>query len=145
MKNGNISRNVYPPPKGTILKRTNSICSIKINTELYWISLITLFTDHVHVYTPVEQQTTDEAICTFRGRILFCVSIKVKPHKYGIRMFELFEAKKTTSTTWKYTLGHVPPTHNTTRRSVLLTDCVTKEMGRVTVCTWAGVSPVQRF
>jgi len=29
------------------LKGTNSICSLKVSTELYWISLITLFTDLV--------------------------------------------------------------------------------------------------
>jgi len=29
------------------LKGINSICSLKVSTELYWISLITLFTDLV--------------------------------------------------------------------------------------------------
>ena len=41
------------------------------------------------VYTPEEKLTIDEAICPFRGRIFFRVYIKGKPHKYGIKMFEL--------------------------------------------------------
>jgi len=53
-------------------------------------TLITKFQD---VYTPEEQLTIDEAICPFRGRIFFRVYIKGKPHKYGIKMFELCEAK----------------------------------------------------
>ena len=53
-------------------------------------TLITKFQD---VYTPEEQLTIDEAICPFRGRIFFRVYIKGKPHKYGIKIFELCEAK----------------------------------------------------
>jgi len=53
-------------------------------------TLITKFQD---VYTPEEQLTIDEAICPFPGRIFFRVYIKGKPHKYGIKMFELCEAK----------------------------------------------------
>jgi hypothetical protein len=53
-------------------------------------TLITLFQD---VYSPEEQLTIDKAICPFRGRIFFRVYIKGKPHKYGIKMFELCEAK----------------------------------------------------
>ena len=53
-------------------------------------TLVTKFQD---VYTPEEQLTIDEAICPFRGRIFFRVYIKGKPHKYGIKMFELCEAK----------------------------------------------------
>jgi hypothetical protein len=37
--------------------------------------------------------TIDEAICPFRGRIFFHVYIKGKPHKYGMKIFELSEAK----------------------------------------------------
>jgi hypothetical protein len=86
-------------------------------------TLITKFQD---VYTPEEQLTIDEAICPFRGRIFFRVYIKGKPHKYGIKMFELVRQKAATSTTWMYILGHILPTQNTTRHSVLLTGCVTK-------------------
>jgi len=53
-------------------------------------ALITKFQD---VYTPEEQLTIDEAICPFRGRIFFRVYIKRKPHKCGIKMFELCESK----------------------------------------------------
>jgi hypothetical protein len=53
-------------------------------------TLITKFQD---VYTPEEQLTIDEAICPFRGCIFCRVYIKGKPHKYGIKMFELCEAK----------------------------------------------------
>jgi hypothetical protein len=52
-------------------------------------TLVTKFQD---VYTP-EEQLTIEAICPFRGRIFFRVYIKGKPHKYGIKMFEVCEAK----------------------------------------------------
>ena len=45
------------------------------------------------VYTPEEQLTTNEAICPFQGHIFFRVCIKGKPHKYGIKIFELCEAK----------------------------------------------------
>jgi len=53
-------------------------------------TLITKFQD---IYTPEEQLTIDEAICRFRQRIFFPVYIKRKPHKYGIKMFEFYEAK----------------------------------------------------
>ena len=36
----------------------------------------------------------NKAICPFRRRIFFCVYIKGKPHKYGIKIFELCEAKR---------------------------------------------------
>ncbi|KAJ4444060.1 hypothetical protein ANN_05849 [Periplaneta americana] len=51
--------------------------------------LTTRFRD---VYTPDENLTIDEAICPFRGRIFFRVYIKGKPHKYGIKIYELCEA-----------------------------------------------------
>jgi len=53
-------------------------------------TLITKFQD---IYTLEEQLTIDEAISPFRGRIFFHVCVKGKPHKYGIKMFELCEAK----------------------------------------------------
>jgi len=53
----------------------------------------TLVTKFLDVYTLEEQLTIDKAICPFRGRIFFRVYIKGKPHKYGIKMFELCEAK----------------------------------------------------
>jgi len=52
--------------------------------------LLTLMTKFQDVYAPEEQLTIDEAICPFRGRIFFRVYIKGKPHKYGIKMFELW-------------------------------------------------------
>jgi len=64
----------------------NSLFKIRPVTD----TLITKFQD---VYTPEEQLTIDEAICPFRGRIFFHVYIKGKPHKYGIKLFELCEAK----------------------------------------------------
>jgi len=39
------------------LKGTNSICSLKVSTELYWISLITLFTDLVLVTESGREQS----------------------------------------------------------------------------------------
>jgi hypothetical protein len=51
---------------------------------------VTKFQD---VYTPEEQLIIDEAICPFGWRIIFRVYIKGKPHKYGIKMLELCEAK----------------------------------------------------
>ena len=45
------------------------------------------------VYTPEEQLTINEAICPFQGGIFYHVYIKGKPHKNGIKMFELCEAK----------------------------------------------------
>ena len=53
-------------------------------------TLITKFQD---VYTPEEHMTINEAIYPFQGRIFFRVYIKGKPHKYGIKIFELCEAK----------------------------------------------------
>jgi hypothetical protein len=47
----------------------------------------TLTTEFQDVYRPEEALTTDEAICPFRGCIYFCVYMKLKPHKYGIRIF----------------------------------------------------------
>lgn len=43
-------------------------------------------------YSPYEDLTIDEAICAFRGRIFFRVYMKGKPHKYGMKIFELCEA-----------------------------------------------------
>jgi len=45
------------------------------------------------VYIPEEQLTIDKAICPFQGCIFYHIYIKGKPHKYGIKMFELCEAK----------------------------------------------------
>jgi hypothetical protein len=45
------------------------------------------------VYTLAEQMTIDEAICPFQRHISLCVYIKGKPHKYGLKIFELCEAK----------------------------------------------------
>jgi hypothetical protein len=55
--------------------------------------LLTHKTKFQDVYTPEEQLTIDEAKCPFRWRIIFRVYIKGKSHKYGIKMFELCEAK----------------------------------------------------
>ncbi|UYV66347.1 PGBD5 [Cordylochernes scorpioides] len=43
-------------------------------------------------YYPCQPLTIDEAICPFRGRIRFRIYIKGKPHKYGIKIFELCES-----------------------------------------------------
>jgi hypothetical protein len=53
----------------------------------------TLTTKFQDMYTPEEQLTINEAICPFSGRIFFHVYIKGKPHKYGIKIFELCQAK----------------------------------------------------
>jgi hypothetical protein len=45
------------------------------------------------VYTTEEQLTIGKAIYPFQGRIFFRVYIKGKPHKYGIKMYELYQAK----------------------------------------------------
>ncbi|UYV74502.1 PGBD5 [Cordylochernes scorpioides] len=45
-----------------------------------------------NVYQPDVKLTIDKAICPFRGRIHFRVYIKGKPHKYGIKMYQLCEA-----------------------------------------------------
>lgn len=45
------------------------------------------------VYAPCEEVTIDEAICAFRGRIFFRVYMKGKPHKYGMKIYELCEAQ----------------------------------------------------
>jgi hypothetical protein len=58
-----------------------------------WPVIDTLITTFQDVYTPEEQMTIDEAICPFRGSISFRVYIKGKPHKYGIIICELCEAK----------------------------------------------------
>ena len=58
-----------------------------------WPVIDTLITKFRDVYTLEEHLTIDEAICPFQGRIFFRVYIKGKPHKYGIKMFELCEAK----------------------------------------------------
>ena len=55
--------------------------------------LLTCITKFQDVYTPEEQLTIDLAICPFRGRIFFHNYVKGKPHKHGIKMFELCEAK----------------------------------------------------
>jgi hypothetical protein len=41
------------------------------------------------IYLPDEFLTIDEAICAFRGCTHFQVYMKGKPHKYGIKIFEL--------------------------------------------------------
>jgi hypothetical protein len=52
-----------------------------------------LTTKFQNVYTPEENLTVDEAICAFRGRIFYHVYMKGKPHKYGIKIYQLCEAK----------------------------------------------------
>jgi hypothetical protein len=77
------------------------------------------------VYTAEEQMTIDEAMCPFQRHISFRVYIKGKPHKYGIKIFELCVAKSGYVYNLKV-LGHILPTQNTTQHSVLLTGCVIK-------------------
>ncbi|UYV73243.1 hypothetical protein LAZ67_10002324 [Cordylochernes scorpioides] len=45
-----------------------------------------------NAYTPQQNLTIDEAMCPFRGRVGFRVYIKGKPHKYGIKIFQICEA-----------------------------------------------------
>ncbi|UYV82776.1 USP34, partial [Cordylochernes scorpioides] len=45
-----------------------------------------------NAYTPQQNLTIDEAMCPFRGRVGFRVYIKGKPHKYGIKIFQISEA-----------------------------------------------------
>ena len=80
-------------------------------------TLITKFQD---TYTPEEQMTIDEAICPFRGRIFFRVYIKGKPHKYGIKIFELCEAKSSYVYNLEvYTGAHPTNKEHTTAFSVV--------------------------
>jgi len=61
------------------------------------------------IYTPEEQLAIDEAICPFQGCIFYRVYIKGKPHKYGIKMFELCESKSS----YVYNLEVYTGTHPT--------------------------------
>ncbi|UYV68686.1 PGBD5 [Cordylochernes scorpioides] len=45
-----------------------------------------------NAYTPQQNLTIDEAMCPFRGHVGFRVYIKGKPHKYGIKIFQICEA-----------------------------------------------------
>ncbi|UYV84398.1 TIGD4 [Cordylochernes scorpioides] len=45
-----------------------------------------------NAYTPQQNLTIDEVMCPFRGRVGFRVYIKGKPHKYGIKIFQICEA-----------------------------------------------------
>ena len=44
-------------------------------------------------YTPNEHVTSDEQLVVFRGKCPFCVFIKSKPGKYGIKLWVAAEAK----------------------------------------------------
>ena len=44
-------------------------------------------------FSPYENLTIDEGVCGFRGRVIFCVYIKDKPDKYGIKMFTVCDSK----------------------------------------------------
>ncbi|XP_049948184.1 piggyBac transposable element-derived protein 4-like [Schistocerca serialis cubense] len=43
-------------------------------------------------YKPGENITIDEGISPFRGRLSFRVYMKIKPHKYGVKFFVLYES-----------------------------------------------------
>jgi hypothetical protein len=45
------------------------------------------------MYTPEENLIIDKAICAFWRQIFFHVYMKAKPHKYGIKIYQLCEAK----------------------------------------------------
>jgi hypothetical protein len=86
----------------------------------------TLITQFQDVCSPEEEEeeeeevTVDEAICPFRGRIFFRVYIKGKPHKYGIKMLELCEAKS--GYVWNlkvYTRAHPTKSERNTAFSVI--------------------------
>ena len=66
------------------------------------------------VYTPEEQLTIDKTICPFQGRIFYHVYIKGKPHRYGIKIFELCEAKSS----YIYNLEDYTGTHPTNSKHI---------------------------
>ncbi|GFO45759.1 PiggyBac transposable element-derived protein 4 [Plakobranchus ocellatus] len=51
-----------------------------------------LTTKFQQLYTPSREICIDEAICPFRGRLKFKVYIRNKPHKWGIKLYELCES-----------------------------------------------------
>ncbi|XP_012935902.1 piggyBac transposable element-derived protein 4 [Aplysia californica] len=44
------------------------------------------------LYTPERKVSIDEAVCPWRGRLRFRVYMKDKPHKWGIKLYELCES-----------------------------------------------------
>jgi hypothetical protein len=49
--------------------------------------------------------------------------MKGKPYKYGIKIFELCEAKRGMSVIWNYMLAHVSQNQTITAVSMWQTDC----------------------
>jgi hypothetical protein len=91
-----------------------------------WPVIDTFITKFQDTYTPEEQITIDEAICPFRGRIFFRVYVKGKPHKYGIKIFELCEAKSGYVYNLEvYTEVHATNSEHNTAFSVVGTGVVT--------------------
>jgi hypothetical protein len=66
------------------------------------------------VYMPQESLTTDETVCAFRGAYSF-VCMKWKPHRYGIKILELCEAKSRYVSNLEVYIGtdHTNNEHNT--------------------------------
>ena len=62
----------------------------------------------------------------FEGIYSFVLISEESPTNMGQKCLNFVWKKAATSTTWKYILGHIPPTQNTTQPSVLLTGCVIK-------------------
>ena len=68
-----------------------------------------------NIYTSEENLTIDEGICAFHGRVFFRVYMKGKPHKYGIKIYELCEAKSGFVSNMEVYAGAIPTDkdHNT--------------------------------
>ncbi|UYV65277.1 PGBD5 [Cordylochernes scorpioides] len=67
-----------------------------------------------NAYTPQQNLTIDEAMCPFRGRVGFRVYIKGKPHKYGIKIFQICELYLDTLTILISTLARILSSQSTT-------------------------------
>ena len=62
----------------------------------------------------------------FKGVYSFMFISKESPTDMESKCLNVVRQKVAMSTTWKYIMGHIPPTQKTTRCLVLLTGCVTK-------------------
>ena len=82
--------------------------------------------------------TIDKAICPFRGRIFFRIYIKGKPHKYGIKIFEICEAK----IGYIYNLEVYTGAHPTNSEHNMVFSVVDRLCDEI---KWIDGSPVQIF
>jgi hypothetical protein len=89
-----------------------------------------------------EQLTIGEAIYPFRCRRFFRVYIKGKPHKYWIKMYELYQAKSSYICNLEIcTVAHPTNSEHNTAFSVVDRLCDKREGS---LRTWMDGSPVQR-